>query len=126
MKAFTVPFGWFLNIIAFFDNLFRRPAPPLFPHFENDARETMREIEERTPVVEIPEKSEEFMPVFFNDTRQHSPEIRAPQGIALRKSVQFRTHRGEYRSAKVVGWDGDGSLVLSRNNGPRFRRTITA
>lgn len=88
--------------------------------FENDARETVREIEERERVVdvvvEIPEESAEFVSI---------PEIHAPLGICLRKSVMFRTHRGPYLAAKVVGYD-DGELILSRNGGPRFRRTITA
>ena len=101
----------FLNILAFFDNLFRRPAPPLFktetfPVFENDAQETVREIMARESV-------------------SPPPAVQAPKGIALRKSVMFRAHSGAYRSAKVVGWDADGALILSRKNGPPFRRFIT-
>ena len=96
----------------------------IFPQFENDNREIIKELSERELVVEIPEESEEFMPVFENDTGNHSPEIRAPKGIALRKSVQFRTNRGLYLSAKVVGysWEDPNLLVLSRNGGPLFRR----
>mgnify|MGYP001559801740 CR=1 FL=1 len=94
-----------------------------FPQFENNARETVRELSEREPVVEIPE---EFMPVFLNEPRNHSPEVRAPKGVALRKSVLFRTHRGEYMSAKVVGWENDGALILSRKNGPPFCRRLPA
>ncbi|TSC83411.1 MAG: hypothetical protein G01um101417_618 [Parcubacteria group bacterium Gr01-1014_17] len=96
-----------------------------FPQFENDNRELIKELGKEGPIVEIPEESEEFMPVFLNNSGGHSPAIRAPHGIALQKSVQFLTRRGGYCSAKVVGWDGDGALILSRKNGPRFRRQLS-
>lgn len=96
------------------------------PQFENDPKETVRELEERTPIMEVPDKSEEFMPVFLNDTGNHSPEVRAPKGIALRKSVQFRTNRSLYLTAKVVGysWEDPSVLLLSRNGGLLFRRRL--
>ncbi len=129
MKTLTNPFVFLLNIIEFFDRLFRRRAPQeveTFPQFENDNRELIKKLSEREPVVEVPEESEEFMPVFENDARQHSPEIRAPKGIALQKSIQFLTRRGIYLSAKVVGysWEDPRTLILSRNGGPLFRRRL--
>ncbi len=147
MKTVGVPFVWILNLIEFFDRLFR-PAPKptlkseIFPTFENDNRELIRELAEREPRMVMKETtkfrpishgdkiafevSDEFEPVFLNTPRNHSPEIRAPKGAALRKSVLFRTNRGEYMSAKVVGWESDGALILSRKNGPPFRRYLIA
>jgi len=94
------------------------PAPAqeeeIIPIFENDAREIVREIEERKP----PTAEATDIALMFV-----GPEIKAPLGICLRKSVQFRTRRGEYMSAKVVGSDGE-DLLLSRNNGPTFRRSL--
>ncbi len=114
MKTLTASFVWLFNIIEFFDRLFRptpkptpTPEPETFPTFENDARKTVREIEEREP-----------------EPPSTEPEVRAPKGIALHKSVHFRTRRGLYLSAKVVGysWEDDRLLALSRNGGPVFFR----
>lgn len=76
--------------------------------FENDARETVREIEERKP--EPPS----------------SPEIVAERGICLHKSVKFRTRAGNLCSAKVMGysWEDPTVLLLSRNGGPLFKRRL--
>jgi len=92
------------------------PAPEaeIMPIFENDAREIVREIEEN-------EKSEN--PEEVNCIAEPMPQLKAPRGICLRKPVQFRTRRGGYMSAKVVGHDGT-DLILSRNNGPMFRRSL--
>ncbi len=100
-------------ILEFLFRPFHHPAPKptpeteTFPVFENDARETVHEIEERKPEPPAPE-----------------PEVRAPNGIALRKSVLFRTRTGLYLSAKVVGysWEDDRLLALQRNGGPVFFR----
>lgn len=105
-----------------------RPSTPLqevetFPQFENDNHELVKELADREiPVAEIADEPESF-PVFLS-TGEHSPAIRAPYGVALRKSVQFRAHAGNYCSAKVIGWEADGSLLLSRKNGPPFRRRL--
>ena len=139
-----------LNLIEWFDRLFRpvRPQKPasseeeIFPIFENEPRAVVREVEERTEpppddglVMEertlfrpIPHKggiafevSEDFEPVF---THKSESEIKAPLGFCLRKSVLFRTKSGKYLSAKVVGGEGE-FLVLSRKNGPLFRRRLS-
>lgn len=100
----------FLSVwVMFLELLFRpfrqnRPETELMPIMENDNRELIK-LTECEPVAEI-------------------PEIWAPKGIALRKSVMFLARSGKYRSAKVVGWEADGSLILSRKNGPPFRRRL--
>jgi hypothetical protein len=116
MKTLAVPFIWFLNLIEMLDRLFRpakptpveKPTEEIAPIFENNARETVREIEERQA------------------TPPPESEILAPRGVCLRKSVLFRTRRGTFLSAKVVGSSlEDGRLVaLSRNGGPVFFRRL--
>lgn len=97
---------------------FRRPEPPVLPVetpseiFENNARETVREIEEHKPTPEPP---------------RNESEIVTPHGICLHKSIHFRTREGGLLAAKVMGysWEDDGHfLVLSRNGGPLFRRRL--
>jgi len=94
------------------------PAPAqeeeIIPIFENDAREIVREIEERD------NESEEANCLAVAEPM---PQLKTGRGICLRKSVLFRTQSGRYLSAKVVGHDGT-DLILSRNNGPMFRRSL--
>lgn len=126
MKTLTAPFVLLLNIIEFLDRLFhpkRRPEPLLVlpaenpsEIFEEGGKEIIRDLTENAP----PAKPVAEPP-------RNESEIVAPNGICLRKSVHFRTRRGDLRSAKVLGysWEDDGNfLVLSRNGGPLFRRRL--
>ena len=123
----TVRFNPLLVLSAFIEFIFkpfirrhRSTATPIeaeiIPVFENDARETVRELVEGEATTSEPDE--------HKTERSGEPEVKAPLGICLRKSVLFRTNRGEYRSAKVVGYDGE-DLILSRKNGPRFRRRLS-
>ena len=114
-----------LNLIEWFDRLFR-PVPPqkpaaeeeIFPIFENEPRAVVREIEEREAATQP------------QAPKSSAPEILAPRGICIGKSVKFLRRQWRkyphhlYLSAKVVGysWDDPKILLLSRNNGDPFRR----
>ena len=63
-------------------------------------------------------------PVAVTKRANRDIAIPTPNGNGILKKVRFLSAKGNYLVAKVLARDGN-TVVLSRNNGPRFVRRLS-